>query len=121
MNTCAPETGGSASQSPASLSLRHAQRAFAAVLDVARRVGEFRDAQLRSASRRTLSALSADDRAALVAWLTLELAVGAPANREHLLGLLARIDQALLARVRRELPSRVEALAKRGSNHFAAA
>ena len=122
MNTCAPDAGGSASSSPATLTLRHAQRAFAAVLDAARRVGEFRGAQLRSAARRTLSALSADDRTELAAWLTLQLAAGAEAGGERVLGLVARIDPGLVARVRRELPSRVEALAMRGGpNHLVAA
>ena len=122
MNECAPEAGGSTSHTPASLSLRHAQRAFAAVLDAARRVGEFRGAQLRSGARRTLSALSADDRAELAAWLTLQLATGRESSGERQLDLVARIDPGIVARVRRELPSRVEALAIRGGpNHIVAA
>ena len=63
MSQCAPGTGGSNEFQAASLALRAAQRAFAASLESARDAGEFRDAQRRSAARRTLSALSADDRA----------------------------------------------------------
>ena len=118
MNQCAPETGESASVQRASLALRHAQRAFAAMLDAmssgnARAIGEFRDAQLRSAARRTLSALSADDRAELTEWLALQLAAGSVERRKGALGLVARIDLRLVARLRRTLPERVEALATR--------
>jgi hypothetical protein len=109
MNKCAPETGESASSEPVSLELRRAQRAFAAPLEAHRRASEFRGAQLRRSARRTLSELSADDRAGLADWLSLQLAVGE--NDEGALGLLARIDMRLAARVRRALPARVEALA----------
>jgi len=120
MNKCAPEAGESASLEPVSLDLRHAQRAFAALIEAHRRVGEFRAAQLRSAARRTLSALSADDRAALADWLSLQLAAADAGERE--LGLLARVDMRVVARVRRALPERVEALAIRaGASHIVAA
>jgi hypothetical protein len=120
MNTCAPETDDSASAERISLLLRSAQRAFAALLESHRRAGEFRGAQLRKVARRTLSELSADDRATLADWLTLQIAVG-EAN-ENALGLLARIDMRLVARIRRALPARIEALAIRGgTNHIVAA
>ena len=119
MNKCAPETGESASLEPVSLELRRAQRSFAALLE-ANRVGEFRGAQLRRGARRTLSELSADDRAGLADWLSLQLAVGD--NGESALGLLARIEMRLAARVRRALPARIEALAIHGrSNNIVAA
>jgi hypothetical protein len=122
MSTCAPESGESAALERVNLELRHAQRAFAALIDAHRRVGEFRGAQLRSAARRTLSALSADDRAELADWLALQLAAGARLAEESALGIVARTDAGLLARVRRALPARVEALAIRGgANHIVAA
>lgn len=113
MNTCAPETGQRASFQPASLELRSAQRAFAAVMDSHRRVGEFRGAQLRSVARRTLSALSADDRVRLADWLSLLIAAGARSIEDSALGLIARIEAGIVARVRRVLPRHVEALAIR--------
>lgn len=113
MNKCAPEAGESASIEPASLELRYAQRAFAALVDAYPRVGEFRVAQLRVAANRTLSAMSADDRARLTGWLSLQLAAADRRDEESVLGLLARIDARLVARIRRELPHYVEALAVR--------
>jgi hypothetical protein len=120
MNKCAPEAGESASSEPVSLDLRYAQRAFAVLIEAHRRVGEFRAAQLRSVARRTLSALSADDRAALADWLSLQLATADAGESE--LGFLARVDMRLGARVRRALPERVEALAIRArASHIVAA
>ena len=122
MNTCAPEAGQRASFQPASLELRSAQRAFAAVLDSHRRVGEFRGAQLRSVARRTLSALSADDRARLADWLSLQIAAGARSIEDSALRLIARIEAGIVARVRRALPRQVEALAIRAeAKHIVAA
>lgn len=122
MNTCAPETGEQASFQTASLELRCAQRAFAAVIDSHRRVGEFRGAQLRRGARRTLSALSADDRAQLADWLSLQIAAGARSIEDSALGLIARIEAGIVARVRRALPRHVEALAIRAeASHFVAA
>jgi hypothetical protein len=122
MNQCAPGTGESKAFQPANLELRVAQRAFAASLDSRRHAGEFRAAQLRKAARRTLSALSADDRARLADWLSLELATLDARAAEDMLGAFARIDTALVARVRRALPRRVEALAARGgTSHIVAA
>jgi hypothetical protein len=125
MNKCAPETGESASLEPVSLELRRAQRAFAALLEAHRRVGEFRGAQLRRGALRTLSELSADARAGLAEWLSLQLAGGDNSvsdNGESALGLLARIEMRLAARVRRALPARIEALAIHSrSEHIVAA
>ena len=114
MNECAPGTGDSIEFQAASLALRAAQRAFAASLDGARDAGEFRNAQRRAAARRTLSALSADDRARLADWLSLLLAADGSRVADASIVALARIDAAVVARVRRELPRRVEALAARG-------
>jgi hypothetical protein len=114
MKTCAPGTGDSIEFQPASLALRAAQRAFAASLESAREGGEFRRAQRRVAARRTLSALSADDRSRLADWLSLLLATGDSGGADVAMLALARIDAAIVARVRRELPRRVEALAARG-------
>ena len=122
MNKCAPGTGESAEFQPASLALRAAQRTLAASLEAARDAGEFRKAQLRGAARRTLSALSADDRARLADWLSLLLATGDSRVADREIGALARIDAALVARVRRLLPRRVEALALRvGASRIVAA
>jgi hypothetical protein len=119
MNTCAPGMGETATADAASLELRHAQRAFAALVDAHARAGEFQRAQIRKYARRTLSALSADDRTSLAEWLALQIAA---ASSERALALAARIDEALAARVRRALPARVEALAIRGRpNHIVAA
>lgn len=114
MSQCAPGTGESNEFQAASLALRAAQRAFAASLESMRDAGEFREAQRRSAARRTLSALSADDRARLAEWLSLLLATGDSRITDDAMVALARIDAAIVARVRRELPGRVEALAARG-------
>jgi hypothetical protein len=122
MNECAPGSGDSIDFPPVSLALRAAQRAFAVSLENARDAGEFRAAQRRSSARRTLSALSADDRARLSEWLSLLLATGYPRTADDAIAALARIDAAVVARVRRELPRRVEALAVRGgASRFVAA
>ena len=122
MNECAPGSGDSIEFQAASVVLRAAQRAFAASLERPRDAGEFRAAQRRGAARRTLSALSADDRTRLADWLSLQLAVGAGSNEDNALGLLARIEAGIGARVRRALPRRVEALATRApANHIVAA
>jgi len=111
MNDCAPETSDLASRSAVSLELRYAQRAFAALIDERSQRGEFRIAQLRSAIRRTLSALSADDRGQLASWLSLQLATHARGGEDLVLAMLDRIDARLAARVRRVLPHVVEMLA----------
>jgi hypothetical protein len=122
MNKCAPGASERASFKPVSLELRCAQRAFAAVIDAHRRVGEFRSAQLRSVARRTLSGMSADDRAQLADWLSLQLAAGGHDIEDVVFGLLTRIEAGIVARVRRALPRRVEALATRAeASHIVAA
>ncbi|MGH8174596.1 MAG: hypothetical protein ACREPX_15760 [Rhodanobacteraceae bacterium] len=112
MNECAPESNESASRNVASLELRHAQRAFAILLDERSASGEFRFARLRRNAGRTLSALSADDRALLSDWLSLQLAAHAETGVDGLLGVLGRVDSRVAARVRRALPHRIEALAQ---------
>jgi hypothetical protein len=122
MNECAPGSGDSIEFQAASVVLRAAQRAFAASLERPRDAAEFRDAQRRGAARRTLSALSADDRTRLADWLSLLLATGDSRVADASIVALARIDAALVARVRRALPRRVEALAARvGTSRFVAA
>ncbi|HEX5122748.1 MAG TPA: hypothetical protein VFV97_05820 [Rhodanobacteraceae bacterium] len=122
MRECAPGTGDSAEFQPASLALRAAQRAFAASIESRRGAGEFRDAQHRAAARRTLSALSADDRSRLADWLSLLLATCNSRFADASIVALARVDAAIVARVRRELPRRVEALEARvGTSRIVAA
>ena len=122
MNECAPGSGDSIEFQAASVVLRAAQRAFAASLERPRDAGEFRAAQRRGAARRTLSALSADDRVRLEDWLSLLLATGNSRVADASIVALDRIDAALVARVRRALPRRVEALAARvGTSRFVAA
>ena len=122
MNKCASELDVLASSSAVSMELRHAQRAFAAFMEQRSRAGEFRSAQLRARVGRTLSALSADDRARLAAWVSLLLATGDSRAVDASIGSLSRIDAALVARVRRELPRRVEALvARAGAGRIVAA
>jgi hypothetical protein len=83
----------------AALPLRLAQRAFAALTETRRgSTGAFRLAQLRSAARRTLSALSADDHARLQRWLALQLA-SAGAQAADALRVFARVDAALAAQI----------------------
>ncbi|HEU4664020.1 MAG TPA: hypothetical protein VFS55_08315 [Dokdonella sp.] len=91
--------GASAAESDASLALRIAQRAFAPLLERHVRHTTFRFAQLRSAARRALSALSADDRVRLARWLALLCAAVAIDAREVAEQRLARIDAALAAAV----------------------
>ena len=111
--------------SDAGMPLRYAQRAFAALIEEmgaqgAANVGTFRAAQLRSAARRTLSALSADDQARLQRWLALQLAShdlqdgGAPRNP------LARVDAMLAANVGSALMRTREELSLRGGGAVAA-
>jgi hypothetical protein len=88
--------------SEAGLPLRLAQRAFAAVLerrarDEAGDGGEFVGAQLRSAARRTLSALSADEQIDLLRWLSLQLAAGGAGEMAVGSSRLTRVDALLAA------------------------
>jgi hypothetical protein len=122
MNECAPGKGDSIEFQAASLVLRRAQRAFAASLENLHDAGEFRQAQRRGVARRTLSALSADDRTRLADWLSLLLATGDSRVADASIVALGRVDTAIGARVRRELPRRVEALAAHvGTSRFVAA
>lgn len=78
------------------LPLRRAQRAFATAIEARRDHGiaaSLRAAARRRLARRTLSALSADERTRLARWLALQLAT-TPAHPT-----LARIDAALGAEV----------------------
>jgi hypothetical protein len=89
----------------ASLALRVAQRAFALLLERSARLTTFRFAQLRSGARRTLSALSADDRVRLTRWLALLCAAGDENDREAPDQRLARVDATLAASVATVLAS----------------
>ena len=82
--------------SAAGLPLRMAQRAFAALLEGGER-GEFVAAQLRSAARRTLSALSADEQSELMRWLSLQLASREACDAINASSPLARVDAMLAA------------------------
>jgi len=112
MSDRASQAAAAAALVPASMELRHAQRAFAVLIEERARAGEFRTAQLRSATHRTLSALSADDRLRLADWLSWQLVTGKRVEGDAMMGLLGRIDAQLCARVRRLLPEIVEALAR---------
>jgi len=107
----ATETAGEA----ASLELRIAQRSFAALIEERSRVGEFRAAQMRSAATRTLSVMSADDRARMADWLSLQIATSAAHDADGVVGMLGRVDAWLAARIRRELPHVIAALAPRSA------
>lgn len=82
------------------LALRLAQRAFAALIEYRAGASKvdaaLRSAQRRSAARRTLSTLSADDRPRLARWLAVQVA---SRDAEPDLPLLARVDALLGARV----------------------
>jgi hypothetical protein len=122
MTPCVPGTGATATADAASLALRHAQRAFAALVDANAGAPELRAARLKREARRTLSALSADDRSRLGDWLALQLATIAQSVGAVALELVVAIDARLGARVGRALPRCVEALANRvGPSHIVAA
>lgn len=99
MNLPAIATSTQSPSGNVGLPLRLAQRAFAALLETRRGpAGTFRRAQLRSAARRTLSALSADDHLRLQRWLGLQLASGT-AQAADAARLFARVDTMLAAQV----------------------
>ena len=83
----------------ASLPLRLAQRAFAALIeDVANdasRHAEIHLARLRSQARRTLSALSADDQQHIARWLALQFASRNAGEQKR--QWIARVDATLAA------------------------
>jgi hypothetical protein len=111
--------------SDAGMPLRYAQRAFAALIEEtgaegARNAGAFRAAQLRSAARRTLSALSADDQAGLQRWLALQLASHDLQEGGTLRNPLARVDAMLAANVGNALARTLEELSSRRDGAVAA-
>ncbi|MEO7064125.1 MAG: hypothetical protein ABI082_10205 [Dokdonella sp.] len=83
----------------ATLALRLAQRAFAACMEDASTKSDegsaFPAARVRAAARRTLSALSADDRPRLDRWLILQLATGVAPSSAVARRWLARVDSSL--------------------------
>jgi hypothetical protein len=108
--------------SAAALALRLAQRAFAAYIEDAAKEGThgsaFRAAQLRGTARRTLSALSADDRPKLSRWLILQFAASVASDSTLAGRRLARVDVRLAANIgaavahaREELRARTDAAA----------
>ena len=88
-----------AASSAASLGLRLAQRAFAACIEDATSHGAngraFHAARLRSMARRTLSALSADDRSKLDRWLSLQFATAFALDSTFASRWLGRVDSRL--------------------------
>ena len=93
-----------AMDSQVALALRLAQRAFAALIengarDRSARFGMFRSAQLRTAARRTLSALSADDRSRLSRWISLQVAASSARGTERVNEALARVDGLFAGRI----------------------
>jgi hypothetical protein len=99
----------------ASLPLRLAQRAFAALIeDVANdasRHAEIHLARLRSQARRTLSALSADDQQLIARWLALQFAsrkAGAQARQW-----VARVDATLATGIDAQQATADEAVSAR--------
>ncbi|MEO5559991.1 MAG: hypothetical protein ABIO49_09065 [Dokdonella sp.] len=95
--------------SAAGLPLRMAQRTFAALLEGGER-GEFAMAQLRSAARRTLSALSADEQSDLLRWLSLQLASSDAGKGVNTSSPLTRVDAMLAAGIAAALPRTREEL-----------
>ncbi|MEO6688489.1 MAG: hypothetical protein ABIS07_15915 [Dokdonella sp.] len=95
--------------SAAGLPLRMAQRTFASLLEGGER-GEFVVAQLRSAARRTLSALSADEQSDLMRWLSLQLASNIACDVVNASSPLARVDAMLAAGIAAALPRTREEL-----------
>lgn len=124
MTAPAPQHAGAPiPQRDAQLALCLAQRAFAALIEhCARNRGAdlaLRSAQLRSLTRRTLSALSADDRTRLARWLALQFAAR---NTDPESVQLARVDARLSARVNASLaPTREELAAAQRSDGTVAA
>jgi hypothetical protein len=107
----------------ASLPLRMAQRAFAALIeDVANdasRHAEIHFARLRSNARRTLSALSADDQQHIARWLALQFASRNAGDQAHLW--VARVDATLAAGIDALQATANEALSARAGRGAVAA
>ena len=111
--------------SDAGLQLRLAQRAFASLIEEtvaesAADIGLFRAAQLRSAARRTLSALSADDQLGLQRWLALQWVSQDLQDGGALRNPLARVDAMLAANVGHSLARTREELSAHRSGAAAA-
>jgi hypothetical protein len=94
-----------------SLELRLAQRAWTAWIEASPNAGALKEARLGRDARRTLSALSADDRVRCADWLALLIAACERRVAEAALDRSARADAFFSARVRRAVPERVAALA----------
>jgi len=125
MTTPAVAQNQGKASSDAGLPLRFAQRAFAALIEEtvtesAGNIGAFRAAQLRSAARRTLSALSADDQARLQRWLALQLVSQDLQDGGALRNPLPRVDAMLAANVGNSLARTREELSAHRSGTVAA-
>lgn len=105
----------------ASLALRHAQRAFAPLLERDAGRTPFRFAQLLGAARRVLSGLSADDRVRLARWLALLCAVIGEDVRTVAARRIARVDRAFAANVDAARAVAGERLPARGAKDAVAA
>lgn len=107
----------------ASLPLRLAQRAFAALIeDVANdasRHAEIHLARLRSQARRTLSVLSADDQQHIARWLALQFASRRAGEQAH--QWVARVDATLAAGIDSLQATANEALSARAPHDAVAA
>jgi hypothetical protein len=109
----------------ADMPLRFAQRAFATLVEDrgtedAANVGAFRSAQLRSAARRTLSVLSADDQSRLQRWLALQLASRSVQESAAGRSSLSRVDAMLATAVAGLLARTQEELSRRSGGAVAA-
>ena len=102
---------GATTAERASLELRLAQRAWTAWIEASPHAGALNEARLGRDARRTLSALSADDRARCADWLALLIAASDCRVAEVALDRSARADAFFCARLRRAVPARVAALA----------
>lgn len=118
MQPLSPSSHLTAANAFASHALRKAQRAFAPLLERSAGDTTFRFAQLRGAARRSLSALSADDRVRLAHWLAL-LCVAADAHAGE--QRLARVDAPLAAVVSSASAALRETLAAHGEDGAVAA
>jgi hypothetical protein len=87
-----------------SWSFRLAQQAFAGLLEQRRRHSSFRVANQRRAARKTLSALSVDDRGLLERWLALQVMTTPAAETGDCIDALATVEPQLAGGVRAQLP-----------------
>lgn len=91
----------------ASWSMRLAQQAFAQLLEDSARHSGFRVGARRTLARKTLSAMSVDDRGLFERWLSLQVLCAPTARATESINVLATVDAALATAVR----SRLAALA----------